>query len=707
MTERQRVRVLTGDKVGALKILYPFLPGEQLAFRVASAAARPSPACGMCFGRAEDEVFVAHSDGHVDLYHVPPLLVRRGQADLDPAKPSFLAAVEARDYVELEPREVSPRELERQAPPDPLKPRRDTKGRVGRRELAAKRSTGDVARCVGYLPQKSGGVLFLIMADATVLRFRHSVETLPNGGGKASERDDESCDPQPSTKRLSDLQEPGASSAPPPGPSRIELDIGLTGRPETLSWEVHKLTFESKFKMWVFEGQDAHPEAFHIVSDPDRGQAFCMAGGWMMGCRIYDALTGRLRYVCEWPPRSVPANVLPRFWATSFAHDLKTGSLFIGDMDGFIHCYQPGLWGPNAGRVQKLDHAAAAERIRTLPNRKDVKHRDGISAYHELTTDRDLLNPDKPKKPDRYSAEYAARKAAEKAAQEARKDRGASAALSLSLFPQKKYRLRDCGIPGVEGAWSSASVWRIKRYDIKVCSLAVAEIDEGEASGRGGFQGRALICANGEGRVDLLAAESGAHLRSFKGTFGAAKSIGAIRLPGLCGASGHNAHGEAGTQPETLAAVGTLDKYVRIYTLKERQAVAARYMISDVLALLVSEVRVVEAGPEGEGEGENPSQGELVGSGEERSGNDSENESATPSKSVKEQAEASTGQNECGESGSLEESKGSRGSRGSGSSEELAPEETEGPRDFGKSLSPAPPASLGGSDADSDSINLF
>lgn len=304
------------------------------------------------------------------------------------------------------------------------------------------------------------------------------------------------------------------------------------------------LSYDASFQMKLPNEKNASSKAWHIIIDRDNGQAFATCGGWRHAPKIYDALTGTLVYSPIPAPPSFPARVGPRFIATAFAHDISSGLFFIGDLDGFVHCYKSGLWGTD----EKL------LRLKNLSRRK---------AKGKEKEDMQI--------PRLYSNDFVR----------------SSAQWRLKLFDIKV---------------SALSIARVRRdSSFSGREASPNEQPHQESNDATMKTSLFLVVCNGEGQMDLLSAKTGKHQRRFKGHTGSIKSLasvllyddaptsnGQLQVPLDDSDADASTKGSLVSSKDTLIATGALDKFIRVYTPKAQKPIAEHYIVSNPLCILPS-----------------------------------------------------------------------------------------------------------------------
>lgn len=248
---------------------------------------------------------------------------------------------------------------------------------------------------------------------------------------------------------------------------RLKLVMPTDKQPEDWTLE---LEHQDSFQMQLPAVAGAYSEAYHLISTGERIYAVC--GGLNQPPIVYDAYTGTSCYSPLPPPPTFPAGTEHRFYSSCFTHDLERGLLVIGDVDGWIHCYQVGIWG-DPTELQDDD-------LLPLDTRAEFEKATNQRLGRPITHISDLKNPNVQREE-----------------------------------LKRPYRQKD-------GLVRSAALWRLRQYGTKVCALDIVHTSEISY----------LVASDGLGTCSYLSLETGKEFRKIRGHSGAIKAISHVLEPG-------------------------------------------------------------------------------------------------------------------------------------------------------------------------------
>lgn len=525
LTPLQSVRVILADDVGFVRVMYPLLPnlnGGQ-AHRINSVSRYSVPVTAMCYGETEETVILAYQDGKVEIYHIPLKFTAYCNNTYKFDEPRLITYTNISAVVNIEERHVHKDTAEDKD--------QALRQRISPREI----------RVIAFTKPNN---LVMITSNSKVHRF--TLENDENG--------------RPSISFLSSFQMNVNIRGPRPLPAPTLGDFVQTEPPPEL--------------------RNASSEAYILI--PVGSKIYAACGGWGHAPRIYDSATGDLVYVPRNPPPSFPARADLRFIATCFCYDLEDGIFVVGDMDGWIHCYKTGLWGPTVSIAERPENISGWNEPEELKKRKGRSIQSVSELIPHNMVDEAHKNP---------------------------------------------YQLS-------KGIISSAALWYNRNFERKVCAVSIVTVclDDGI--------GKYLCASNGEGTCDLLSLESGKLCRRFNKHGGAVKSFASLRLNDASAAhreqsfsrklqkvnDKHSSDSESVDSTEsslssdtsddhattierksaavvfrnsatahkdmkttdTLIFTGCLDKFLRVYTPGSREPVCSHYVVNSPLVLLAS-----------------------------------------------------------------------------------------------------------------------
>lgn len=526
LTPLQSARIILADDVGFVRVMYPMLPnlsGGQ-AHRINSVSRYSVPVTAMCYGETEETVILAYKDGKVEIYHIPLRFTAYTNDTYKFDEPRLITYTNISAVVNIEEKRV-------------YKDTAEDKDQALRQRI----SPCEI-RAIAFTKPSN---LVMITSNSKVHRF-------------LLEKDDNG---RPSISFLSSFQMNVNIQAPRPLPAPTLDDFVQTEPPPEL--------------------RNASSEAYILI--PVESKVYAACGGWGHAPRIYDSSTGNVVYVPRNPPPSFPARVDLRFIATCFCYDVEDGIFVIGDMDGWIHCYKTGIWGP------KVSIAERPENISGWNEPQELKRRKG----RPIQSVSDLVPHN-----------------------------------AVDEMHKHPYKLS-------EGVVSSAALWYNRNFERKVCAVSIVTVrlDDGI--------GKYLCASNGEGTCDLLSLESGKLCRRFNKHGGAVKSFASLRLSdasatrkdqsfsrkmqkindrqssdsesdnstesSLSSETSENINAVTEQKPttavvfqnsatahedmkttDTLIFTGCLDKFLRVYIPGSREPIHSHYVVNSPLVLLAS-----------------------------------------------------------------------------------------------------------------------
>lgn len=523
LTPLQSARIILADDVGFVRVMYPMLPnlnGGQ-AHRINSVSRYSVPITAMCYGETEETVIMAYKDGKVEIYHIPLKFTAYTNGTYKFDEPRLITYTNISVVVD-----VAEHRVYRETVDDKDQALRQ---RISPREI----------RAIAFAKPNN---LVMITSNSKVHRF--ILENNDNG--------------KPSITFMSSFQMSLNIQAPRPLPAPTLGDFVQEEPPPEL--------------------RNASSEAYILIPIGQKIYAAC--GGWGHAPRIYDSASGKVVYVPRDPPPSFPARAALRFIATCFCYDEKDGIFVVGDMDGWIHCYKTGLWGPAVPIAERPENISGWNEPQELKKRKGRP----IQSVSELVPHN--VVDDVHKQP---------------------------------------YQLS-------EGVISSAALWYNRNFERKVCAVSIVTVrlDDGI--------GKYLCASNGEGTCDLLSLESGKLCRRFNKHGGAVKCFASLRLNEVLAAhmnksfsrkiqrlsddqsansdstdstsdslsseiseddadqksvaavvlgNSSTAHKDMKTT-DTLIFTGCLDKFLRVYIPGSREPLCSHYVVNSPLVLLAS-----------------------------------------------------------------------------------------------------------------------
>lgn len=522
-TPLHSARIILADDVGFVRVMYPLLPnlsGGQ-AHRINSVSRYSVPVTAMCYGENEETVILAYKDGKVEIYYIPLKFTAYTNDTYKFDEPRLITYTNISTVVDMVEQRVH-----RETAEDKDQALRQ---RISPREI----------RSIAFTKPNN---LVMITSNSKVHRF-----TL--------EKDESG---RPSISFLSSFQMSVNIQAPKPLPAPT-LDEFVQAEPPP-------------------ELRNASSEAYILI--PVGQTIYAACGGWGHAPRIYNSSTGKVVYVPRNPPPSFPARADLRFIATCFCYDEEDGIFVVGDMDGWIHCYKTGLWGPEISIAERPQNISGWNEPQELKKRKGRP----IQSVSELIPHN--VVDDVHKHP---------------------------------------YQLS-------EGVISSAALWYNRNFERKVCAISIVtvQLDDGI--------GKYLCASNGEGTCDLLSLGSGKLCRRFNKHGGAVKCFASLRLSeasaahrdqslsrkvqrandnqsidskptastedSLSSETSEDSAVQLATQAvvlrnssiahkdmkttDTLIFTGCLDKFLRVYVPGSREPVFSHYVVNSPLVLLAS-----------------------------------------------------------------------------------------------------------------------